>query len=107
MAPGRHSSASFAAGRCKEGLEEPAMAMMTIEEKLRVPLDAEEESLGRRFNGFNDAVRSPRAGMQRRRDYFDRLVMRAVDAHRCGLDDPMEQALGSDADGMTEPSCRC
>ena len=82
------------------------MAMMTIEEKLRVPLDAEEESLGRGFNGFNDAVRSPRAGMERRRDGFNGLVMGTVDAHGARLDDPMQEALGSDSYRMTKLRCR-
>src|ERR1044072_4546592 len=93
--------------RCvKEGLEQPAMAIVTVEEKFRMPLDAEQEPLGGGFNGFDDAIRCPCTGLERWGDILDRLMMGAVDAHGPDLDDPMQEAFRSDLHRMTEPRRR-
>ena len=52
------------ARRRQKGLEQSAMVVVTVEEKFRVPLNAEKEPLGRRFNGLDDAVRGQGAGDQ-------------------------------------------
>src|SRR5512146_1121248 len=91
-----------AARGTEEGLEQPPMQAVPLEEKFRMPLDAQEETLCRRFNGLHDAVLGDRAGDQRWCDVFDGLMMRTIYAHGDGLDDSAQQAAGGDADGMAE-----
>jgi hypothetical protein len=46
-----------------------------VEEKLRVPLDAEKEAMCRRFDRLYDTIGSQSAGDQRWRDGFDGLMV--------------------------------
>jgi hypothetical protein len=56
------SSASGArtAGRTEQGLEQSTVGDVTFEEKFRMPLDAEEESVAGGFDRFDDAIRRDR-----------------------------------------------
>jgi len=53
-------------GACgaQKGLEQSSVEGMPVKEKFRVPLDAEKEAVGRRFDRLHDAIGSQGAGNQ-------------------------------------------
>ena len=52
------------AGGAQKGLEQSPMERVPIEEKFRVPLDAEKEAVGRRFDRLHDTIGGQGAGDQ-------------------------------------------
>jgi hypothetical protein len=52
------------AGSAQKCLEQSPVEGMPVKEKLRVPLDAEKESVGRRFDRFHNAIGGQSAGDQ-------------------------------------------
>ena len=63
------------AGGAEQGLKQSAVGDVTFEEKLRMPLDAKEESVAGGFDRLNDAIRGDRARDQRRGNGFHGLVV--------------------------------
>ena len=52
------------AGGAEEGLEQSPVEEVPVEEKFRVPLDAEKEAVGRRFDRLHDTIGGQSAGDQ-------------------------------------------
>ena len=52
------------AGGAKKRFEQSPLEGVPVEEKFRMPLDAEKETVGRRFNRLNEAIRGQGAGDQ-------------------------------------------
>ena len=52
------------AGGAKKRLEQSPVERVPVEEKFRMPLDAEKETVGRRFDRFYEAIRGQGAGDQ-------------------------------------------
>ena len=55
------ASGARTAGCTEQGLKQSAVGDVTFEEKFRMPLDAEEESVAGGFDRFDDAIRRDRA----------------------------------------------
>ncbi len=81
---------AFVSGSPEKSLEQPAMRVMAVVEKLRMPLNSQQERMAGRLDGLNHAIGRHRAGDQRRGDLLDRLVVRAVDAND-GLSNDLSQ----------------
>jgi hypothetical protein len=100
------SRASYAtvcgAGGSQKGFEQSPVEGMPVEKKLRVPLDAEKKAVGRRFDCLHNTIAGQGAGDQRRRDGFDRLMVRTIHPHRPRSHNASKQATGCDGDGVTE-----
>jgi hypothetical protein len=78
------------------------MERIAVEQKLRVPLDAKEEAVGRRFDCLHDTIGRQGAGNQRRGDGFDRLMVRTIHFHRQGSHNAAKQAARCHGDRVTE-----
>ena len=52
------------AGSAQKGLEQAPVKRVPVEEKFRVPLDAEKEAMGRRFDRLHDTIGGQGAGDQ-------------------------------------------
>ena len=52
------------AGGAQKGLEQSLVEGVAVEEKLRVPLDAEKKAVGRRFDCLHDTIGGQGAGDQ-------------------------------------------
>jgi hypothetical protein len=90
----------------EEGLEQSPMRLMAFIQKLRVPLHAEEECVGRRFNGFDHAIRGDCADGQARGHLLDRLMMGAVDPNDLFSGNALKEAVGRHANRMTQAGSR-
>lgn len=99
---GGHGSYASPSGGAQQGLEQPPVDRVAVEEELGVPLDGEQESVCGRFNRFDDSIGSDGARGQRRRHLFDRLVMGTVDHDGRPADNALEQTVRGHDDGMRE-----
>lgn len=79
---------------------------MSLEEKLGVPLQPEEETVGGVLDGFDDSIGRHRRSDEDSSDGLHRLMMGTVDLHaRASNDSPEEAPLG-DRDAMGDPRGR-
>ena len=67
------------------------MEPVVIKQEFRMPLDAEQEVLGTRFDSLDDAIRRDGTGRQGGSDILDRLMMGAVHRQSDRLDDPPQE----------------
>ena len=86
-----------------QGFEQSPVDGIPVEEKLRMPLYAQKESMAWRLDRLDDSIRGSRTGHEGRCDGLDRLVMRAVDLDAGLPDHPAEHAGRCNRDGMRQP----